>query len=91
MRVFWPNPAEVGPCILKCQAAKSKAGRVEGGEGDVAGVGEEEGRLEMSALRSWPRRAHLGGWPCQGGCPYRDQGTDGSVPEPPRACVRRLP
>ena len=44
MHIFWPNPAEVGPCILKCQAAKSKAGRVECREEDVERV--EAGRIQ---------------------------------------------
>ena len=60
------------------------------GKGTWQERGQEEGRLEMSALGSWPRRAHPGRWSCRGGCPYIEQGTDGSVPEPPGARVRRL-
>lgn len=51
MRVFWPNPAEVGPCILQCQAAKSKAGKVEGGEGDVAGAAAGRGQVGDACTR----------------------------------------
>jgi len=90
MRIFWPNPAEVGPCILKCQAAKSKAGRVEGGEEDVAGTGAGRGQAGDVCTQELAQEGTTWRVALPVSCPFRDQGTDGSMHEPSGARVRRL-
>lgn len=90
MRIFWPNPAEVRPCILKCRAAKSKAGRVEGGEEDVAGTGAGRGQAGDVCTQDLAQEGTTWRVALPVFHPCRDQGTDVSVYQPPRAHVRRL-
>lgn len=63
MRIFWPNPAEAVSRISKCQAAKSKDGRMEGGGVARVGGGQAGGFwTQEPAQEGMAWRVALLGW-----------------------------